>query len=278
VNARRTSFVFLSAYPFVDLAIGSPRALRIPGLYQGLGAVVCALGAIAAWFLGARKIRSEEPEGRPAALAGSLLLLPWILIALFWVGIGPPFQATLEENHIRFLVLLTNAILVACGFVALKEALSGEARSLPLTLGFAAGIFGGAAYILCISISLSQVMAMLNGQDATQVRSLGGFYNVVEFVACLLTYAATALFALSMGRAGWFGRGAARTYFVVSALFVVLLLLRGVEFPEISARTEPWYTRPAVIAGIPAMPWTMPCLLGVVALRWAGREGARSTR
>jgi hypothetical protein len=32
------------------------------------------------------------------------------------------------------------------------------------------------------------------------------------------------------------------------------------------------YTRPGVIAGIPAVPWIMPCLLGVVLLRRAGDE------
>src|SRR6185436_3929868 len=49
VNARRTCFVFLSAFPFVSLAIVAPRSLRTPGLQQGLGGVVCALGGIAAW-------------------------------------------------------------------------------------------------------------------------------------------------------------------------------------------------------------------------------------
>jgi hypothetical protein len=77
---------------------------------------------------------------------------------------------------------------------------------------------------------------------------------VLEFVACLLTYAATGMFALSMAKARWLGRGAARAYLAASALFVVLLLARGVEFPEISANTAPWYTRPGVIAGIPRGP------------------------
>ncbi len=278
MNARRVCFVFLSAFPFVVLGLGSPRALRIPGVHEGIGAVVCALGAIAAWMLGARRIGSEESEGGPAALAGSLLFFPLLLIALLWVGIGAPFQATIEENHMRFQVLLASAILVACGFVALKEALARAGESWSLTLGFAVGIFGGTAYILCIGISMSQVIAIANGQDATQVRTLSGFYNVIEFVACLLTYAATALFALSMARSRWFGPGAARAYVVVCAIFVVLLLARGVEFPEISARTAPWYTRPGVIAGIPAVPWVMPALLGAVALRKAGGENAGTAR
>ena len=46
--------------------------------------------------------------------------------------------------------------------------------------------------------------------------------------------------------------------------------MRGVAYPEISSDTAPWYTRPGVIAGIPAIPWIMACLLGVVVLRRAG--------
>jgi hypothetical protein len=275
MNARRSCFVFLSAFPFVVLAFASPRALRIPGLHQALGAVVFALGAIAAWILGARRIGSDQ-EGGPAALAGSLLLLPLLLIALLWVGIGPPFQATLEENHMRYEVLLASSIVVACGFVALKEALARAGETRHSTLAFAIGLFGGMAYILCIGISFAQVLAMMSQQEATSMRGLALYYDVLEFVACLLTYAATAFFALSMGLAGWLGRGATRAYVAVSVLFVVLLLARGVEFPEISARSAPWYTRPGVIAGIPAIPWVMPSLLGVVALRSAGRENASS--
>lgn len=33
-----------------------------------------------------------------------------------------------------------------------------------------------------------------------------------------------------------------------------------------------WYTIPAFVAGIPAVPWIMPCLFGVVLLRRAGDE------
>ena len=274
MNSRRASFVFLSVFPFVELAVVAPRGLRVPGLYQGLGAVVCTSGAVAAWILGARRIRAEQVEGGLAAVAGTLLLLPWLLIGLLWVGLGPPFQATIEENHMRYLVLLAGAVLVPCGFVALKEALCRAGEVFHSTLGFAAGILGGTAYIACISISLAVSMAQVKGEDLTPLKPSTGFYSVLEFVACLLTYAATGMFALSMAKTRWLGRGPARAYFAASALFVVLLVARGVEFPEISAHTAPWYTRPGVIAGIPAVPWLMPGLLGVVALRAAGRDAA----
>ena len=42
------------------------------------------------------------------------------------------------------------------------------------------------------------------------------------------------------------------------------------SYPEVSGDTAPWYTRPGLIAGISAIPWIMPFLLGVVLLRRVG--------
>ena len=55
-------------------------------------------------------------------------------------------------------------------------------------------------------------------------------------------------------------------------VLVLLLVTRGLSYPELSADTAPWYTRPGLIAGIPAVPWIMPCLLGVISLRRGGDE------
>src|SRR5580765_1245252 len=122
--ASRISYIFLCALPFLLLVVGGVRALRIPGVYQSVGVVLFGVVLLAAWILGARVIASGAAEGRQVALAGTLLVAPWAIISLLWVGIGAPFQATPAENHMRFLVLLANSIVVAGGFVALKEALS----------------------------------------------------------------------------------------------------------------------------------------------------------
>jgi hypothetical protein len=60
----------------------------------------------------------------------------------------------------------------------------------------------------------------------------------------------------------------------VIANFVALLfiVLRGLSYPDPTASATPWYLRPGFIAGIPAVPWIMPFLLGVVLLRRAGHE------
>ncbi len=76
---------------------------------------------IAAWILGARMIASSMVGTRRLALAGALLILPWAIISLLWIGLGAPFQATAPENYMRFLVLLANTVVVGSAFVVLKE-------------------------------------------------------------------------------------------------------------------------------------------------------------
>jgi len=272
-SARRMSYVFLCTLPFLLLIVGGVRALRIPGVYQSIGVVLFAAILTAAWILGARMISSRAAQERSVALAGTLFVVPWALISLLWVGIGAPFQATPPENYMRFLVLLANSIVVASGFVALKEVLSEAGERFYSTLGFATGLTAGTAYLACISLSLGVSAARLHSGQAPDVGAvLSDFYSILEFVACVLTYLATAAFAVALGQARWLGQGAARAYAVASLLLLLLVVMRGVSYPEISANTSPWYTQPGVIAGIPAIPWIIPCLLGVVLLRRAGDE------
>jgi hypothetical protein len=248
------------------------RSSRILVVDQALGGVLFAVIVIAAWILGARTIASGAAGRRTLALAGALLIVPWAIISLLWVGLGAPFQATAPEDHMRFLVLLANAAIVASAFVALKEELYDAGERFYSTVGFAASIPAGAAYLVSISMSVAFSVAELPDKQAPFVGLLGELYSALEFVACVLTYIATAAFAASLGQARWLGRGAARAYVTVSMALVLLLVMRGVSYPEISATTAPWYTRPGVIAGIPAVPWIMSCLLGAVLLRRAGDE------
>jgi hypothetical protein len=271
-TVRRISYIFLCALPFLDLVVAGVRALRIPGVHQAVGLILFAVILIAAWILGARVIVSAAAGKRRMALAGSLLLAPWAIISLLWVGLGAPFQATLAENYMRFLVLLGSSIAVPSAFVALKEELSEAGERFYSTVGFAASIPAGVGYFVTVSMSLAQTMTALSGDKAAPPGILGNLYSVLEFVAVASTYVATAAFAGSLGRAGWLGRGAAGAYVIASMILLLLLVTRGLSFPELSSNTAPWYVRPGFIAGIPAIPWIMPCLLGVVLLRRAGNE------
>ena len=271
-TARRISYIFLCALPFLDLVVVGVRAFRIAGVYQAIGGVLFAAILSAAWILGARVIGSGAAGARRLGLAGALLIVPWAIISLLWVGLGAPFQATAPENYMRFLVLLANATVVASAFVALKEELYDAGERFYSTVGFAVSIPAGAAYLVCISMSVAHSVPGLAGKEASSEALLGQIYSVLEFVACALTYIATAAFAASLGQSRWLGRSAARAYMMVSMVLVLLLVARGLSYPEVSGDTAPWYTRPGLIAGIPAIPWIMPGLLGVVSLRRAGDD------
>ena len=268
-GVRRIGYIFLCALPFVALVVAGARPLRSTTGHQLLGVVLFTAVVIAAWVGGVRGINLKEAGPRKFALAGILLILPWAIISLLWVGIGAPFQATLQENYMRFLVLVSNSILVTIAFVVLKDALHEFGERFYSTIGFAANLSAGAAYLVGLNLSLAAVAMAVHGNKTPPPALLMYFDSAVEFVACLMTYVTTAAFATALGRARFLGRGAARAYATASAILVLLLVMRGLEFPEISANTAPWYTQPGVIAGIPAIPWIMSGLLGAVLLRQA---------
>ena len=102
------------------------------------------------------------------------------------------------------------------------------------------------------------------------LHSLGDTFDLLLFVAGFLTYFATAAFAASLGRVQLLERRAARVFIIVSSVALLFLMIRGVQYPD--GRATPWYTSPGFIVGIPAVPFIMPFLLGVVLLRRAGEE------
>ena len=271
-SVRRIGYVVLCAFPFIALGAAAARPLRIEGLYHAIGGVLFTAVALAAWVVGPRLIGLKEARSGKLAFAGSLFILPWAIISLLWVGIGPPFQATISENYMRFLVLVWDSILVTIGFVVLNDALHDAGERFYSTVGFAVALLAGAAYLICLNLSLAQVAIVLNGDKTPPPAMLGIFYSVIEFVACVMTYVTTGIYAAALWRARLLGRSATLGYVTASALLGLLIVMRGLEFPEISANTAPWYTRPGVIAGIPAIPWIMPCLLGAVLLRRARDE------
>jgi hypothetical protein len=256
--------------PLLNLIIAGMRPLRIPGIYTVTGCVLFVAIVIAAWILGMRLILSEAAETRRMALAGSLLIAPWAIVSLLWVGLGAPFQATTAENYMRFLVLLASSIIVASAFVALKAELYDAGERFYSTIGFAASIPAGAAYFISVSFSVAQTMARLADDKSPAPALFVNLYSVLEFLAVVLTYTATAAFAASLGKAGWLGRRAARVYVIANMILLVLVMMRGLSYPELSSNTAPWYVQPGFIAGIPAVPWIMSGLLGVVLLRRAG--------
>ncbi len=81
-TVRRVSYVFLCIVPFLSFVVGGVHAFRVRGVYQAVGVIYFAAIAIAAWTLGARAIRAGAQDRRLLGLAGTLLVIPFSLVAL----------------------------------------------------------------------------------------------------------------------------------------------------------------------------------------------------
>jgi len=270
---RRVSYAFLCVVPFLNFAVVGVRAFRIPGVYQAMGLVYFAAMAIAAWTLGARVIIAREERERRWAVAAILLILPSTLASLLWVGLGPPLEATPVENRMRYLVLLISTIAVTSGFAVLEQSLQEAGERFYSPLGHALAMLAGAAYLVwnCFFLGLYVVKAR-GGQTPAALISLGDSLDALIFIACVLTYLATLTFAVCMGRIRWFRRGTTRAYVIAAMLLLLLIVVKGLSYPDPTAPSAPLYFNLAFLAGIPAAPWIIPYLFGVVLLRRAGDE------
>src|ERR1700720_3497088 len=171
---RRVSYVFLCIVPFLNFVVVGVRAFRVPGVYQAVGVAYFAAIAIAAWALGAGAIRAEAQSRRLLGLAGTLLVTPFALVALLWVGLGPPWQANAAENQMRYLVLIVMATAVAGGFVVLREALSEAGERFYATLGFAAIMLSGPLYLIWNTFAFGVFFAKEHTGEVPQaLHSLG---------------------------------------------------------------------------------------------------------
>ena len=260
------------------IVLGAIRPLRVSPFYQVIGVILFAAMAGAAWTLSARAITAHSREPRLLALAGFLLITPFALLALFWVGLGPPWQATPAENQMRYLVLSAMATAVVSAFVVLREALGEADKKLRPSVGFAAILLAGPLHLIFDSFGFGIATARLHGGAIPPAfRDLNEVIDIILFLGGALTYIATATFAFSLGQAQWIRRGAARAFMIVSLAALLLLVIRGLHFPDPRALSMPWYTSPGFIVGIPAVPFIIPFLFGVVLLRRAGEPDTASS-
>ncbi|GAA0745995.1 hypothetical protein LRH25_11460 [Ideonella azotifigens] len=246
-----------------------------PVLVGGLLIFNCVL----AWFGGARGLRSAEPVGQLPAVAGCLLIAPFVLFALL-LGIGPPHEQPPSENDLRFLLLAINSILVGAGLIVLREALVPGGERLYSTLGLACAVLATPLYFLFCVIQRNDYVAEQLGWSWTasvsghlrELTPLDALSITALFFAGVLTYLATAAFARSLSKAGWLGRGATWAFLLLSGLGLFFLIARGLAYPSMQAAMSHWYTVPGFVAGIPAVPWMMPAAIGVLMLRRCGPE------
>lgn len=230
------------------------------------------MGGAALW-LALPAWRSGNENRRAIAISGLLLILPWALLTLM-PGYGPPFASNLAMNHERFIILFISTVFLGAGLWTVKDPLArgetGDRLLSPL---------GQISAVLAVSIQLVWA-AMLIGWTMSEAHKptdylslygtpLGNASDVLLFFAGMLTYAATGFYALSFARQGWIARSTAWVLVTLAAAAIVGLVVRGLQYPDLS---EHWFTMPGMIVGIPAIPWVLTYVLGAFALRHAARQ------
>jgi hypothetical protein len=273
---RRMSYLVLCASLVLVSVLFAIRAEYVPATYWAIAiAQIIAIG-VSAWRVGAWAIGPPPDARRRLALAGALLVAPFALFS-FLPGFSRPDLATPRENHLRYVILFINPILLAGGLILLKEALDqAEERVFP-TLGFAAIVFATPLQLVFAAIAIG---AYSHAADTRS--SIGPIWSlwtsnlpdVLLYFGGALTYLSTAAFAAALGRAGWLGRRATLAFEVASLAAVLMLVVRGLDFPDPKLIFSHPYMIPGYIVGIPAVPWIMPLMLGVVLLRRAGRAAS----
>jgi hypothetical protein len=214
--------------------------------------------------------RSGDDERRRVAIVGALLIIPWALLTLM-PGYGPPFASNLPMNHVRFVILFVSSAFLGAGLLLLKDPLADAGDRLLAPLGQAAGLLATLIQLVWAAIMIGWTMTMAHKPPAylpMDGTPLANASDVLLFFAGLFTYGAIAFYAVSFGRTGWLGWRKALAMVVIAGAAIFVLLLRGLQYPDLA---DDWYTMPGTIVGIPAIPWLMPYMLGVCALVRAAR-------
>jgi hypothetical protein len=227
---------------------------------------------LAAW-------QSRDKTRRRIALAGCLLIVPWALLTLM-PGYGPPFASSLSMNHTRFLILFLSTAVLGMAMLLLKEPLAEgpDGDRILAPLGQASGLLATFIQLVWAAILVGWTMSEAHKPAAylpLYGTPLGNASDVLLFFAGLMTYGATAFYALSFVRQGWLGPIKGWVMAGISVIAVIGLVMRGLQYPDLP---ENWYSIPGMIVGIPAVPWLMPYILGVAALFYAANGEASQGR
>lgn len=275
---RSASFVVLCLGLVAACGLfGAPLGFK-PSVRWALVLVQAPLLCGAAWMSGLDLMRSSGAPQRRQLVAAMLLILPIALFSLM-PGFGPPEFTDPTHNAYRYEVLFVDVVLVATGLLVLHDALRAVGEETYARLGLALGVWATALYLVWSTLLLAGARAFRDGRSWSAGPWndwLMAFSDHLLFFGGLLTYLASALFAVSLRRAGWIGTKAALAFVAVSALAAFGLIVRGIDFPDPAVVFSQGYSIPGWIAGIPAVPWLMPCIFGLILLRRAGRgEGER---
>lgn len=271
---RRPALIVLSVSLVVATGLfGAPVGLQLAPRWA-IAAVLMAVILVSAWTAGLDLVRTRSDTHGAALAAAALLISPVALFSLM-PGFGPPEFADQAHNVFRYVVLLVDAVAIFSGTMMFQEVLIAPGDRLYGRLAFTSIAAATPLYLVWAALLLEFHRAAQVGSpwaDGPWNTWLMSFSDVLLFFGGLLTYGATGLLAVAFQRRGFIGPGASWAFRLVTLALAACLIVRGVDFPDPATVFAQGYTVPGWIAGIPAVPWIGPCILGLILLRATGRD------
>jgi hypothetical protein len=272
---RDVSKIYLTLVPILTVAFGLGVGYISYKIYLPIWIVNVFLMIVAISILGGDVIRSNDVEKKQLIAGTIFLIIPTMLTSMFF-GLGaPPFGnptvwvASATEQRVRYYFLLAVGVCIAFGFAILRD-------KLKKTEGNFYSLLGSVSIQIAIPIFLINMtfwgfylaeiyrnMAISAVEKTPEwVFPLAKQFYFINMIVAALAYVATAAFAASLKKAGWFKPVASNIYIAISLLFFLLDILPA-SFPE------PFATLNYVVS-IPAVPFFMPYFIGVNLLRRTG--------
>lgn len=263
---RKISQIYLSLVPLLVAVFGFEVGYISYKIYLPIWIINVCLMLTASWILGLHAVRNHDAEKKHLSVGAFFLIVPWILISMFF-GLGPPPQtpagwvATATEQEIRYIMLVIAGVFIAVGFAALREKLKNTAGSFYSMLGFSAIMIAIPLFIFNMIFWSAYLPELFKIMVTSGLEKKPEWYLPVreEFILLALvevtiTFLAIAAFAAALRDAGWFSKIASRIYIIISLLGILSVVVFGFSSPLI----------------IPAIPFLMPYYIGINLLKRAG--------
>ena len=271
---RNVSQVYLTLVPFLAVVIGLAFGYTSYKIYVPIWILNVILMILAAWVLGGHVIRTTDVEKKHLAACALFLVIPWMLITMF-SGLGAPpygnaiaWTASATEQQVRYYFLLAVGVLIAFGFALLRDILKKTTGDFYSLLGSVAMQIAIPIFLINMTFWGFYLAELYRNMAASAIEKspewllpVASQFHFVNMIVTALVYVATAAFAASLKKAGWFKPAACNIYILVSLLFLILDILPP-SFPEP-------FTTLNLIVSIPAIPFLMPYFMGINLLRRA---------
>lgn len=276
-TSRNVSLIYLTIVPALTVGLAFGVGHISYKLYLPIWIINSCIMVFALWVLGAKSIKSPDVATKHLVISSLLLIIPWIFITLFF-GMGPPphtlagWAATVTEQQVRYNILIVCGILIAFGATLLSQRLKAAGEDLYSQLALSAIYIAVPLFIVNMAFwgaYLTNACTFFVNSGFKKSADLPGWFfplrdlfELIAIVEAALFYLATALFAVSLKKAGWLKPLACNIYVVVSIIGLILTSL-PLDVPEPLATL-------GYLSSIPAFTVVMLYLMSINLLRRIG--------